>query len=323
VLWLVVPSAVFVLCAIGLPWLGRAIGFGLVWGFLLLGFLGAWIGSLVDAHRTPIEPLRRVSGLRVFGYWVAGVAFAISVRLPLRALVIEAYKIPSGSMQPALMVGDHIMVDKLVFRSRKPKRGEAIILKFPEHPRQDFVERVIAVSGDTLLVKNGHPWLNGWEVPHCLVGKGSIPASEGGTLSGELEVEYLDGDAYLTFFDERGAVSDTQGPYTVADNEVWVLGDNRNNSHDSRFWFGGKGGGVPLDMVKARALFRWLSVTDAGIDWSRYGTGLAEPLLPASMQSLEAALKKCLELRPPRENTVPPRSLRGDRAVDVERSGHD
>jgi hypothetical protein len=60
-------------------------------------------------------------------------------------------------------------------------------------------------------------------------------------------------------------------------------------------------------MVKARALFRWLSVTDAGIDWSRFGTGFADPLLPVSMKSLEGGLKKCLEQRPPHEKTVPPR----------------
>ncbi|MEO8801046.1 MAG: S26 family signal peptidase, partial [Polyangiaceae bacterium] len=103
---------------------------------------------------------------------------------------------------------------------------------------------------------------------------------------------------------------DTQGPYSVADNEVWVLGDNRNNSHDSRFWFSGRGGGVFLDQVEARALFRWLNVTGAGIDWSRFGTGVAEPLLPTSMRSLEPGPKKCLEQRLPRDKTAHLTTLR-------------
>ncbi len=199
-----------------------------------------------------------------------------------------------------------MIADKLVLNSRKPKRGEAIIFKFPERPEVDFVMRVIAVAGDKLEVKNGHPWLNDWEVPHCLVGKATIPDSEGEQLSGELHVEYLDGEAYLAFFDEHAGLGDVQGPYVVAGNDVWVLGDNRNNSHDARFWFGGRGGGVPLDHVKARALFRWLSVTDAGIDWSRFGTALAEPLLPASMKTLQGDMDRCLAQRPPREKTLPP-----------------
>ena len=85
-----------------------------------------------------------------------------------------------------LLVGDHIMADKLVLRSRKPKRGETVAFKFPERPEQDFVKRVIAVAGDKLETRSGHPWLNDWEVPHCLVGKAAMPSSEGEALSGEL-----------------------------------------------------------------------------------------------------------------------------------------
>jgi signal peptidase I len=121
-------------------------------------------------------------------------------------------------------------------------------------------------------------------------------------------VEYLEGEAYLTFFDERGGLTGGQGPYSVANGEVWVLGDNRTNSFDSRAWFDGRGGGVPLDHVKARALFRWLSFDagDGSVDWSRYGTSLSEPLLPRSMKALASGLAKCLQRRPPRQQTVPP-----------------
>jgi signal peptidase I len=207
-------------------------------------------------------------------------------------------------MQPALLVGDHITADKLVLKSRRPKRGEAIIFEFPERPGQDYVMRVIALAGDKLEVNDGHHSLNGWEVPHCVVGKAMMPAPHGKQWSGELHVEYLDGEAYLAFFDEKAALGEVQGPYVVADNEVWVLGDNRNNSNDSRLWFGRRGGGVPLNNVKARALFRWSSITDAGVDWSRFGTALAELLLPASMKTLEGDLQKCLAQRPPHEKTA-------------------
>src|SRR4051812_49045778 len=73
VLWLVLPSAFLVLCALGLPWLGSVLGYGLIFGVLFVGVFSAWLGSLVDLHRVPETQLRRVGGLKVLGYWVAGV----------------------------------------------------------------------------------------------------------------------------------------------------------------------------------------------------------------------------------------------------------
>jgi signal peptidase I len=128
-------------------------------------------------------------------------ALFLGFPLALRAFVLEAFKIPSASMEPALLIGDHIFVDKLPFHRATVTRGEVILFPFPENPEQDFVKRVIALPGDTLLVKNGHPWINGWEIPHCVVGTGQLPPSEGLTPSGEVDVEYLDGTAYLVFFD--------------------------------------------------------------------------------------------------------------------------
>lgn len=306
VLWLLVPVAPFTLYAAAIPWFGGAVGFGLAFGLLLLGALGMFLAPLVDVFLVPASRLRRAAGIKIFGYWVAGILFSMVAPLPTRMFILEAFKIPSPAMQPALLVGDHFMADKLVLKSRRPKRGEAVVFKFPERPEQDFVKRVIAVAGDRLEVKDGHPWINGWEVPHCLVGKATMPGLDGKRWSGELHVEYLDGEAYLAFFDENAALGEVQGPYVVADNEVWVLGDNRNNSYDSRLWFGGRGGGVPLDHVKARALFRWATITDERVDSSRFGTALAEPLLPASMKTLEGYMQKCLAQRPPREKTLPP-----------------
>src|SRR6185295_16142110 len=111
---------------------------------------------------------------------------------------------------------------------------------------------------------------------------------------------------YLTFYD-HGSFSDRQGPFYAKPGEVWVMGDNRNNSHDSRMWNGGQGGGVPYANIRGKALFVWLSVTDSGIDWSRLGAPvMGRPRLPAAMRPLEPALDKCLRERPSRDKTTPP-----------------
>jgi signal peptidase I len=254
--------------------------------------------------------------------YLESIAIAIAVALALRAFVVEAFKIPSGSMIPTLQVGDHIFVNKFtygpaipwtkarVWTHMPPKRGDVIVFAFPEHPEQDFIKRVIAIPGDVLEARSGHPWINGWEVPHCYVGVYTYEASDEAMPhhEGDLYVEFLEDEAYLAFYDRAsGAYPERQGPYVAKPGEVWVMGDNRNNSHDSRMWWQGQGGGVPFDNIKGRALFVWLSVSDAGIDWSRLGAPvMGRPRLPPSQRALESGVSRCLKDRPPLDKTVPP-----------------
>jgi signal peptidase I len=250
------------------------------------------------------------------------------VALGLRALVVEAFKIPSGSMIPTLQVGDHIFVNKFIygpaipFTHRRlwsgmpPERGDVIVHAYPEKLEDDFIKRVIAVPGDTLEARNGHPWINGWEVPHCFVGvysynesntENEVPAPFP-RHEGDLFVEYLGTKAYLTLYDHvSGGFSEHQGPFKAKPGEVWVMGDNRNNSHDSRMWWNYKGGGVPFENIKGRALFVWLSTSGGTWDWSRLGTQvMGRPRLPADMASLEPAMERCFRDRPPLSQTTPP-----------------
>jgi signal peptidase I len=253
--------------------------------------------------------------------YLESILLAVAVALTLRAFVVEAFKIPSGSMIPTLQVGDHIFVNKFsygpaipythsrLWTNMPPHRGDVMVFAYPEHPEQDFIKRVIAIPGDKLDVRGGHPVINGWEVPHCEAGVYSY--TEDGSLAphheGDLFVEFLEDEAYLTLYDRMGGFPDIQGPYTCGPNEVWVMGDNRNNSHDSRMWFGGQGGGVPFENIRGRALFVWLSVADGGIDWTRMGAPvMGRPRLPPAMKSLEPAIEKCLRERPPLDKTTPP-----------------
>jgi signal peptidase I len=253
--------------------------------------------------------------------YVEAIAMATLVAFGLRTFVIEAFKIPSGSMIPTLMVGDHIFVnkfsygpaipytDKRLWTSMPPNRGDVMVFAFPEQPSQDFIKRVIALPGDKLEAKSGHPWINGWQVPSCLVGQFSYKDAEQPTSEheGDLFVEYLGDESYLTFYDRIGGMlPDYQGPFTVKPGEVYVMGDNRNNSHDSRMWWHGEGGGVPYANIRGRALFVWLSIADS-IDWSRFLVPvMGRPRVPNDMAALRPALAKCLAERPPLEKTTPP-----------------
>ncbi len=257
--------------------------------------------------------------------YVESIAVAMGVALMLRAFVVEAFKIPSGSMLPTLQIQDHIFVNKLtygpvipllgyrVLPNLPPKRGDIIVFEYPDpnprNERQDFIKRVIALEGDTLEVDGGHPIINGWRVPSCSVG--NYQFSEGNPnyeKRGELYIEYLGEYSYLTLFEDNG-FSGKQGPYQVKADETWVLGDNRNNSSDSRAWFNGKGGGVPDANIKGRAMFVWASFgADTSITWDRIFTNvLGKPRLPKEAPAeLVAGIERCLAQRP--AQTLPPQT---------------
>ena len=255
--------------------------------------------------------------------YLESILIAVGIALALRSFVIEAFKIPSGSMIPTLQVGDHIFVNKFIYgpaipwtnsrvwTSMPPNRGDVTVFAFPENPEQDFIKRVVGLPGDRIEIRNGHPWINGWEVPHCFVGIYSYSEYDSpiGKHEGELFVEYLGGQGYLTLYDRLAAAppSPYLGPYIVKDGETFVMGDNRNNSHDSRMWWGGQGGGVPFANVRGRALFVWLSIPESGLDRSRiFAPVMGHPRLPLAMQALVPAMDKCFREMPSKEKSTPP-----------------
>jgi signal peptidase I len=212
----------------------------------------------------------------------------------LRRYVVEAFKIPSGSMIPTLLVGDHIFVDKL----RSPARGDMLVFPFPEHPNQDFVKRIIGLPGDRLRFRAGHPIINDVEVPSCYMGRASYDDWDSPVThhEGKVYLETLGGRAYLTFYDDGSVDLSEQGPYVVDEGEAFVVGDNRWNAHDSRMWWGGRGGGVPLATAKGVPFSVWLSGDERGLDWSRSGLGLDRPHVPTSMAPLQPELERCMAL---------------------------
>lgn len=261
--------------------------------------------------------------------YTESIIIAVGVALLLRAFVVEAFKIPSGSMLPTLQISDHIFVNKFtygptvpfskgrLFSNLPPERGDVVVFEYPDeetqNPRQNFIKRALAVPGDILETKGGHPLINGWEVPYCRVGRYSFDQETGYAKEGELFVEFLHDHSYLTLYEHYSEDEPPrrEGPYVVAEGEFWVLGDNRNSSSDSRRWRQGRGAGVPFDNVKGRAMFVWLSFNDLGRDalgvtWDRLFTNvMGTPRLPKEASpELKKGIERCLADRP--RNTTPP-----------------
>jgi signal peptidase I len=236
--------------------------------------------------------------------------------LPLVALkvLLAAYKTPSGSMGPTILHGDRIFSRRTF---APPPRGDVVVFASPEHGHdQSFIKRVVALAGDTIEAIGGRPIINGWLVPHCHVGTYRFD-----DRTSELYIEYLGDRAYGTLFDHLddrpckattdcgdgichlGVCGELEGPFVVQPDEVFVLGDNRDNSYDSRKFFGGRGGGVPLGSVEGRGLFVWLGAVSG-----RFGASVqGPPVLPPAAASLQGALDKCLRERPPVEQATPPK----------------
>jgi signal peptidase I len=172
-----------------------------------------------------------------------GLALCALMLLGLTGCSTKRYKMPSGSMWPSISVGDMVTADTSI---KTPARGDVFVFKHPEHPEQSFVKRIVALPGDRVETKGRVLVVNGKPLPSCVVGPFSLQ-SEGANQEGDL---VLEGAGYLVFHEKAALTSD--GAWTVAAGQYWAMGDNRNNSFDSRMWFGGNGGGVPQANIEGK-----------------------------------------------------------------------
>ena len=183
------------------------------------------------------------------------IVIAVILALFVRTWVVQAFKIPTGSMENNLLIGDHLLVNKFVFGPtplaigravlpvRSIRRGDIVVFKYPEEPDRDFIKRVIGLPGETVELKNKQVYIDGKPIDEPYVHFLTPPSSD-----------YQE----VTSYDVR----ERFGPVTVPDNRYFVMGDNRDNSQDSRYW-----GFLPRDYVKGRALLIYWSYESGREDY--------------------------------------------------------
>jgi len=197
--------------------------------------------------------------------YVEAIIIAILLALFIRSFIVQAFKIPSGSMLPTLQIGDHLLVNKFIYGVKipmtgnvlipwkSPERDDVVVFRFPKDRSIDYIKRVVGIAGDIVEVKDKQLFLNGEPItnPHAHFTESTVMAAGTGPR-------------------------DNMGPVKVPEGTLFVMGDNRDNSYDSRFW-----GFVPLKDVLGKAfILYWSWDLDeplisvdrfASIRWGRIG----------------------------------------------------
>jgi signal peptidase I len=238
------------------------------------------------------------------GLFVLGMGLAVAVAQLIRQKLL-IYRVLSSSMVPTAQVDDLLIGDRDQAKV-PPKRGDIVVFRDTTASGPPFlIKRVIGVPGDEIIMNSGRPYINRWAVPKCDAGRFANVLPGGGYLAGRLVVEFLDDRAYLTMHAPERKQS---SPYVVQPGEVFVVGDNRNSSLDSRAWHEHGGSGVPISEIVAR-------VDRSLFHTSRAGRAAWETLLKPVQQlglnldELEASglregVSRCLASRPAK--TTPP-----------------
>jgi signal peptidase I len=237
--------------------------------------------------------------------YVEAIVIAVGLALVIRSFVVQAFKIPSGSMIPTLLIGDHLLVNKMVYRFRMPERGEVVVFKFPQDRKTDFIKRVVALPGDDVELADGKLLVNRAAVPdlHASYGaghptgperfmkpfhvprKGETVRLEGPNIklyqllvlndlkergrSADVEVTDLEAGPDGKIVDGRlrvdGKVVET---WQAGEDYLFMMGDNRDNSFDSRFW-----GPVRREDIVGKAMIIYWSFGNRiwQVRWNRLG----------------------------------------------------
>ena len=197
--------------------------------------------------------------LRNFKEFSSSVFPIILVVLLIRSFFIEPYKIPSGSMIPTLMIGDFILVDKNIYGyklplteitlidNEDPQRGDVVVFKYPENKKINYIKRIVGLPGDRIIYKNKRLFVNDIEYSHTQIDHNFDPIE---IADGQV---YIENNSYKDYLILNQSSPPLNFQYQVPDEAYFVLGDNRDNSNDSRYW-----GPVPRKNLVGKAFYIWM-----------------------------------------------------------------
>ena len=209
------------------------------------------------------KEITQVNKKSIIREYAEALTIAILLALFIRTFVIQAFKIPSGSMKSTLLIGDHLLVNKFIYgikipfmdkflvQFKGPQRGDVVVFKYPENESMDFIKRVIGIAGDKIEIKNDQLYINDKKIKTRLIGKYSDDEMTGA----EVYEEIIDGKSHKIL--NKSIDHENFGPVTVPEDSIFVMGDNRDNSQDSRKWTSTNF--VKLEKVKGKALIIYWS----------------------------------------------------------------
>jgi signal peptidase I len=291
-------------------------------GFFLLfsALFRYWRRRLPSAElwAEPAAVPARTAGVTGSLLWGGLFVIAAALALTIRGSVFQGYRVLSGSMLPTLQPGELLLSKQYAYGARlpwgkprspkPPRRGDIVVFKRPPiraDVPEELVKRVIGLPGDTVSTFAGFASINGWRVPTCNVGP-YVFVSGDGMLEAEIFMEFLEDQIYLTA--HAPAMPEPSEPYTVKPGEVFVLGDNRNNSSDSRAWNEGHGGGLGFAEIRGR-VERFLlgqhrdGRADTSLFFKPFGLDVRGDGIDNA--DLQQGITRCLKTRP--KHTVPPK----------------
>ena len=201
--------------------------------------------------------------------------------LLLRSFLVEPFRIPSGSMMPTLLNGDFILVNKYAYGVRlpvvdtkiievdNPERGDVVVFRYPKNPSIDYIKRVVGLPGDVISYRNKVIYVNGEKMPQAFKGN-YIGEGTAISMTGAMQIEEKLGDAFHEIL-VRKEHPGRHGEFRVPAGHYFVMGDNRDNSNDSRFW-----GTVPEENLVGKAFMVWMNWdgVDNTVRWGRIGSSI-------------------------------------------------
>lgn len=217
-----------------------------------------------------------VRSRKLYRSYIEAFVFAVFLGLLIRVFVLTPYKIPSSAMIPTLLPGDYVFVYKLPYGLKLPgldkigqiqriQRGDVVLFSYPKSPETRFLKRVIALPGDTIQIQGHSLFVNGQLVEKLPIEPSALSQFRSKEML-DFFSEKLDGKSYLVSFSKQIEKSDF-GPTVVPQGEVFLIGDNRDGSDDSRYW-----GTVPFGNLDGRVWFVWFSfdLDRAELRWDRF-----------------------------------------------------